>query len=117
MKHDIERLISGDESPVMTAQDIVKIIRCASSCGVKSIQLGNFSCLFFKIDEKSDTPSVGKPTPEQSIEDENRAFLQETVQVKDAELESLIAVDPEKYEELITQGDLTDDGAEEKDNQ
>lgn len=115
MKHEIERLISGDESPCMTAQDIVKIIKCASSCGVKSIQLGNFSCLFFKTDEKRVTPSVGKPTPEQSIE-EDRVLLEETVQSKQTELESLIAIDPEKYEELITQGDLTD-GAEEKDDQ
>ena len=103
----------------LTAQDICKIIKSCRDNAVKIFEYGNVK-ISFRIDAKaqfiaghtpSDLTPTGKPISEEvdkSHVAEEEYLLSETVLTREAQLASLVTLEPEKYEDLIASGDLVD---------
>lgn len=95
-----------------SVQQICAIIRACHEGGVTRLQIGDLK-LSFTGKEKPE--KLCPPTPEEiklAQEYENDVFQENEKRIRTEELSQLRLSDPEAYEELVTRGELEDDGKE-----
>ena len=122
MSKDLQAYLGkSQDAPQLTAKDICKIIEIARLQGVHSLSVGELKVDFFQPDKTCtpcessesqpgplDTP-LAKPMPEKHTkEEQQRMLLEANVLAREAELEQPQILEPDKYEELIAQGELVD---------
>jgi hypothetical protein len=118
MSKELQDYLRKDEvAPSLTSKDVCKIIETAHNFGVSTLSFGDLKLEFHKVEPKSELAALqpepsntplAKQTPEKQKEDEERMLLEANVLAREAELEQLLISDPEKYEELVAQGELED---------
>lgn len=120
-QNDLDRILRSDQSVELTSQDIVKIIKAARESDVSLFEFNGIRIKFRKKVEVLEhiappQPMVGnldeKPISEDADnsleESQEQEALIDTVRSKEDELANLAIIDPERYEELISSGDLVD---------
>jgi hypothetical protein len=120
--------------PSLTSKEICSIIREASQCGVKSLDFGDLRVTFLETPDiqrnqvRESQPDfansfassrkMSKQALEKQISAQDAAesaFLkQETLSVRQDDVDSLIIEDPAKYEELIADGELDERDEEDR---
>lgn len=121
-RNELDDILSRDrmESAQLTAKDVCTIIKTAKEMGVSSLAFLSLKVTFGDgtgISTHSMKPPREIPIPESSKrlqgQELERMLLDETKRLKDEQLSTLPILDPEKYEELMIEGDLSG-GTEEK---
>ena len=118
MSSDLDKILGREASSCsISTGDICKVIVTASKHKVSKLSFGDLVVEFHLPLSREDddtqpgtssTPRV-KPVPEQTIkEEEERLRLEANVLAREAELDQLQILEPDKYEALIAQGELED---------
>lgn len=118
MSSDLSKILGKSDNPHnLSSEDVCRII---TTCRKNSVHRISYGELTVEFQPHSDTePDLVKPTgpraprakpmPESKIkEEEERLLLEANVLAREAELAQLAILQPEKYEELIAQGELED---------
>jgi hypothetical protein len=93
--------------------EIAAILKSCREHRVARLKIGTFSVSF--LPRKPKAKAAATPTPEEQVKArrfESEAFLENEKRVKMETLAHLRIADPEKYEELLSQGELEDAGQE-----
>ena len=99
------------------SKEIIAIIRTCRAQGVSSFQHGDLHICFGtpaieKSTNPAEPPAIGTEGEIARIETEG--LIQEEIKVKDDELATMLIEDPARYEELLSEGDLTDEVADDR---
>lgn len=126
---DLDKWLEKPEnsSVPLTCKEICTIIKEASRCGVQQLDVGGVRLSFFESaqinhqqvsgirPDVTNSSSEHRQSARQTRENANeqdlaeKAFLrQETLSVREQEVEQQLVHDPEKYEELISMGELSE---------
>lgn len=129
MKNELDKLLRKPEnSVVLSAKEICQILRVASQTNVLKLGIGEFEVEFCKSDEKEIVSMVQQDLSNSyqplkmaggenvQKQEEERALLSETIALREMELEQMRIMDPARYEELISQGELENDRSETEDD-
>lgn len=122
-RNDLDAILSRDrmEESQLSAKDVCRIVQTAKEMGVVSLEFLSLRVRFGSPKDKQilghQSPTADKPIPDASnlaaLQESN--LLDESLRIREEELASLAVTDPDKYEDLIIEGDL-ENGAEETDD-
>ncbi len=104
----------------LSASDICKLIQVGRKCEVEVLEFGNIKVQFRDIGKQTDIMHTKVEFGEKKIPDNaevetveaiaaERILLEDTVELREEQLANYVLTDPEKYEELLMQGDLEDE--------
>lgn len=117
MATDLDKLLGrNDNSKMPSAKEVSQLIKIAKECGVETLEFGELRVKFKLTSDKEvvayqpeaiSSPGIPMPSVNQSSPEEARQLLEdEAIIRREAELDELKILHPEKYEALITQGEL-----------
>jgi hypothetical protein len=108
-RNELDAILSADRmNESIPASEVCEIIKCASECGVSQVKLGSLEISFFDRTKKETIIYPDLPLGDLASQekDTKRTLLEESARIREEELATLSLTDPQRYEELLLQGEL-----------
>lgn len=126
---ELDKILRGGDnnySQVIEPKDISQIIKTAYIHGVDCLEFGDLKISFLKRDQQLTAPEVSSLRPEltnsstrtrkasekqmaMQANEEQGSLLAETIALRQQQVDQLLVNEPEKFEELLAQGELEPD--------
>lgn len=115
--NDLDAILSHGKMETLSSKDVCEIIKTAKKHDIAEMEFGSLKLTFRKPeDTRTDKQIVVEYSGEKQIPEElqKKLYLDETIRLREAQLEAAKVTDPELYETLLLQGELS--GEDENDD-